>query len=179
MRCDRAGGRGELRERVRERRQVERVGAGHVRDDEAAVGRDGDAEVDVRVVPDLGRPVGQVVPRAVELGVPRHREAQRAGGERGDRDPGARASRCVRSRARSSVLRVTSAVRNTLACGAVNALATIAAAVCLRTPRTGTTSVSVRPADELRELVVPGGPGATSSRSSRADPAGTSGGDGA
>ncbi len=44
-----------------------------------------------------------------------------------------------RSRARrtAAIVSVTSTWRNSVTWGAVNALATIAAAVCLRTPRTG------------------------------------------
>ncbi len=41
------------------------------------------------------------------------------------------------SRVRSAIIRVTSTVRNSVTCGAVKALATIAAAVCLRTPLIG------------------------------------------
>jgi hypothetical protein len=41
------------------------------------------------------------------------------------------------SRVRSFIIRVTSTVRNSVTCGAVNALDTIAAAVCLRTPLIG------------------------------------------
>src|SRR6185312_3968598 len=44
-------------------------------------------------------------------------------------------SRDCWSLAMSSIVGVTSIVRNSLTCGAVNALDTIAAAVCLRTPR--------------------------------------------
>ena len=46
----------------------------------------------------------------------------------------ARSSRMPRS---SSIVAVTSIVRNSVTCGAVNALRTIAAAVCLRTPLIG------------------------------------------
>ena len=46
-------------------------------------------------------------------------------------------TRSPRSAAISSIAGVTSTVRNSVACGAVNALCTMAAAVCLRTLRIG------------------------------------------
>ena len=48
-----------------------------------------------------------------------------------------RNSRRAATRSRSSIIAVTSQVMNSVTCGAVNADATIAAAVCLRTPLIG------------------------------------------
>ena len=50
-------------------------------------------------------------------------------------------SRLARSRSRSAIVAVTSTARNSVTCGAVKALATTAAAVALRTPRTGSRRV--------------------------------------
>ena len=78
-------------------------------------------------------------------------------------------SRLVRSRSTSSIVRVTSTLTHSVTCGALNALATIACAVILRTPLTGT-RVSRSPPASRREAgrsTGPGPPSAAAITSSR------------
>src|SRR3712207_3694192 len=70
-------------------------------------------------------------------------------------------------RDRSLTIRVTSTVRNSVTCGAVKALATIAAAVCLRTPLTGIRCSPAAGAATGRSSVTGAGPAAAASTSAR------------
>ena len=55
-----------------------------------------------------------------------------------------------RRRLTAAIVSVTSTCRNSVTCGAVNALDTMAAAMCLRTPRTGMRSSPRGPASAVR-----------------------------
>ncbi len=69
-----------------------------------------------------------------------------------------------RARRTAAIVSVTSTCRNSVTWGAVNALATIAAAVCLRTPRTGIRSSAGASAasSALRPAAACGSPSGTS-----------------
>ena len=100
-----------------------------------ARGRRGDAQVDVLLDHDLA---GRRRPGRVDHRVPLDREQHRLGDQQQRRDPHVRATPAgSRSRSSAFIDRVTSTVRNSVTCGAVNADATMFSAVSLRTPLTG------------------------------------------
>ena len=110
------------------------VGVLDVGHDQPALGGRGDAQVDVVLDDDLA---GRLVPGRVDLGVVSAARMTALATNSSGETLTSRKSRRAATRSRSSIVAVTSTVTNSVTCGAVNADATIAAAVCLRTPLIG------------------------------------------